>query len=251
VTLLTAQERASLGQYNGVNAALDIAQRLTDAETLQCAGDSATSHVRLVAQPLAGDTIRVEAHGAMNRLGVWEVGCDVTLEFTTTGAVTTPGNIPVLLGASLAESAQALALAITRSTIQAVVAEAHALDLGVTDVCHSTPGASLLLSSPAPASRIAIQNNQEGLPLDSYVLIIRRRTITAEDVARGRLRFDTGWSTIVEGFASIYTSSTDQTANPYNGTKTFNAGVLELGQGTGSGAFSAGNILQIILLGIR
>jgi hypothetical protein len=251
VALLTAEERASLARFNIVNGVINLGQRLTDASTLQCYGDSATSHARLVTQPQAGDTVRVEAHGAMNRLGVWDVGCDVTLEFTMTGAVTTPGNIPVLLGASLAQTAQALALVITRSTVQAVVAEAHAIDLGVVDITHNTPGAALLLSSPAPASRIVLQNNQEGLPLDCYVMIIRKRTITAEDVQRGRIRFDTGWTKIVEGFASLYASSSDQSPNNYTGQISYTGGVLELSQGTGSGQFLSGNVMHLYLLGVQ
>jgi hypothetical protein len=250
MALLTRAEMDLLAQFNAVNGALNVAQRLRDAETLQCAGDTATSHIRLVTLPLAGDTVRVEAHGGVNRLGIWDVGCVVTLEFTTTGAVTTPGNMPVLIGPDLGQTAQALALAITRSTIQAVVAEAHAIDLGVTDICHNTAGASLTVSTVS-GGRCVTQDNNEQLPLDSYVMIIRRRTISSEDVARGRIRFDTGWSSIVEGFASLYRSGTDQSPQPFNGQITMNAGILELQQGTGAGVFSTNNIMQLTLLGVR
>jgi hypothetical protein len=164
--------------------------------------------------------------------------------------VQTPGAIAVLIGATLAACATALAQAITPTTTNAVVAEAHSVDTNIVDITHNTPGASLTLSSSAP-SRIVTQNNQEGLPLGEYVYIIRKRTITDEDVIRGRIRFDTGWASIIEGWASLYRSAQDQTPENYNGTVSTNLGILELTQGTGTGTWSAGSILQLQLLGIR
>jgi hypothetical protein len=250
VALLTASERAELARFSTVNQSVNLGQRVADAQTLQFYGDSATSHVRLAALPQATDTLRLEAGGAMDRTGVFDPGCDVTYEFTSTGAVQTPGAIAVLIGATLAACATALAQAITPTTTNAVVAEAHSIDTAIVDICHNTPGASLTLSSSAP-SRIVTQNNQEGLPLGEYVYIIRKRTITNEDVTRGRLRFDTGWTSIVEGFASLYRSIQDQTPENYNGTVSMVQGVLELTQGTGTGQWAAGSILQLQLLGVR
>jgi hypothetical protein len=250
MALLTAQERAELARFSVVNEHVQLGQRVADAQTLQFYGDSATSHVRLAALPQATDTLRLEAGGAMDRTGVFDPGCDVTYEFTSTGLVTTPGAIPVLIGATLAACALSLAQAITPTTTNAVVAEAHSIDTNIVDVCHNTPGASLTLSTVS-GGRIVVQNNAEQLPLGEYFYIIRKRIISSEDVIRGRLRFDTGWASIIEGWASLYRSAQDQTPENYNGTVSTNLGILELKQGTGTGTWSAGSVLQIQLLGIR
>jgi len=250
MALLTANERALLSQYSTENQAVQLGQRLADASTLQFYGDSATAHVRLAALPLAGDTLTLLAGSAVDRLGLWDQGCSATYEFTTSGTVAA-GNVPVLIGATPAATATALAAAMQGTTTNAVVAEAHPVDTTTVDLTHNTPGAVLTLATTAPAARIVAQNNSEQLPLGEYVFIIRKRTITAEDVARGRIRFDTGWSQIVEGFASLYRSSTDQTPENYNGTTTMTAGVLELTQGTAAGTWAAGSVIQMILLGIR
>jgi hypothetical protein len=251
MALLTLAEMNMLSRYSPENRAINLGQRLSDASTLQCFGDSATSHARIATNPLAGDTVSLLAGSGLDRTGVFDVGSQATYEFTTIpDTVQTPGNVPVLIGATPTESTTNLTAAMQRTTKNAVVCEQHALNTTVVDVCHNDPGCTLTLSTLS-GGRIIVQNNNEQLALDQYVFIIRRRVISAEDVSRGRLRFDTGWSQIVEGFASIYSSSTDQTANPYNGTKTLNAGILELSQGTASGTWSAGNVLQMILLGIR
>ena len=189
MALLTAEERASLGRFNVINQHLDIAQRLTDAETIQCVGDTATAHARLLALPQPGDTLRVEGSGALDRTGSFVPGCDVTYEFTT-GPPVSAGHVPVLIGATPAETATTLAAIITRTTTLPVVAAAHSIDTTTVDVCHTIPGAPLTLSSSA-GGRCVTQSNNEQLPIDCYVLILRRRTITAEDVARGSIRFDT------------------------------------------------------------
>jgi hypothetical protein len=58
---MTAAERTILNLAQPANLAVDLAQRISDASTLQCAGRVATSHVRLAQQPQAGDTLLVEA----------------------------------------------------------------------------------------------------------------------------------------------------------------------------------------------
>jgi hypothetical protein len=251
MALLTLAEMNMLSRYSPENRAINLGQRLSDASTLQCFGDSATSHARIATNPLAGDTVSLLAGSGLDRTGVFDVGSQATYEFTTIpDTVQTPGNVPVLIGATPTESATNLTAAMQRTTKNAVVCEQHAVDTTVVDVCHNDPGCTLTLSTVS-GGRILTQNNNEQLALDQYVFIIRRRTLTAEDVARGRIRFDTGWSQIVEGFASLYRSPQDQTPENYNGTISMVVGVLELTQGTGTGQWSAGSVLQMTLLGIR
>ena len=249
MALLTADERASLRRFNAVNEAVQVGQRLSDASTLQCMGDTATGHIRLVSNVQIGDSIAVFAGAACNRQAVFIPGSDITYEFSSTGSVT-PGNLPVLLGATSAQSAINLAEIIARTQCTVVRAEAHPVDTNVVDIVHIVPGGVLTLTAQA-ANRIAVQSNNEGLAPADFVMIMRKRTISAEDVARGRIRFDTGWSKIVEGFASLYRSSTDQTAENFNGVVTYDSGKLELAQGTGTGQFLAGNVMHLMLLGMR
>ena len=249
MALLTASERRFLNHATPANWSVGIGQHLHDASTLQCMGDTATSHVRLAATPLPGDLVVLVAGGVTGADGLWSPGSNATYEFTSTGTVVA-GNVPVLIGSTAMQSASNLAAAMQAPTMRPVVtAEAHPLD-AVVDVTHNTYGASLSLSSVS-GGRLVTQDNREELAPAEFVFILRRRTITAEDVARGRLRFDTGWTSIVEGFASLYRFYQNQTPENYNGTISMVQGVLELTQGTGTGTWSAGSILQIQLLGIR
>jgi hypothetical protein len=58
---MTASERQLLNLATPSNTIVDLARRVSDASTLQCAGRVATSHVRLAQQPQDGDTVVVEA----------------------------------------------------------------------------------------------------------------------------------------------------------------------------------------------
>jgi hypothetical protein len=123
-------------------------------------------------------------------------------------------------------------------------------DTATVDVCHLVPGAALTLTASAGA-RLVVQNNQEQLPQGAYALYVLRRTVTAEDVARGSVRIQTGWSTLLNGFARLYTSASDQAPDPYNGQATITGGVLSLEQGSGSGTWGAGNVIELTLFGVR
>jgi hypothetical protein len=197
VALLTASERRVLNHATPANWAVDIGQHLANGGTLQCPGDTATSHCRLAANPLAGDTLTLVAGGAYGRDGLWAPGGCATYEFTATGQAS-PGNVPVLIGATPGDTASNLAAAMQAPAMRAVVsAEAHPLDAAVVDITHNTFGASLAVSSVS-GGRIVTQDNREELPPSEYVFIIRRRTLTNEDVLRGLIRFDTGWSRLVD-----------------------------------------------------
>jgi hypothetical protein len=241
-----------LNQSQPANLAVDLARRVSDASTLQCAGRPATSHVRLAQQPQDGDTLRVEAHPGEQE-GVLVPGLTCTYRFTTTGTVP-DDTVPVVIGASVTETASALAQAINGQ--QSGVLRA-AVDGSTVDCTHRTPGAALGLTAaagtpadPPPSARLVVQNNQEQLPQGPYHLYVLRRTVTAEDVSRGTLRVDTGLTTLLSGFARLYTSASDQTPDPFNGQATITGGVLTLGQGTGNGTWSSGNVVELLLFGV-
>jgi hypothetical protein len=58
---LIRYERPILTNATPAYALTDFAARLANASTLQCQGRPGTGHVRLVANPLAGDQIHVAA----------------------------------------------------------------------------------------------------------------------------------------------------------------------------------------------
>jgi hypothetical protein len=58
---MTASERTLLNLATPAHMMVDLAGRVSEASTLQCAGRVATSHVRLAQQPQDGDTLVVEA----------------------------------------------------------------------------------------------------------------------------------------------------------------------------------------------
>jgi hypothetical protein len=66
---MTASDRQLLNLATPANTLVDLARRVSEASTLQCAGRVATSHVRVANQPMDGDTLLVE--GARRRT------CDV------------------------------------------------------------------------------------------------------------------------------------------------------------------------------
>jgi hypothetical protein len=247
--MLTAYERYVLTNATPGNAYCNFGQRLEDSSTVQCAGRPGTGHLRLTATPLAGDTVTVIAVLAEVDAQVMR-GDGATFVFTSTPLAVAPPQVGVLLGPDAATSAGNLAQVMTGRLSAVLTAARHAQDTTVVDIAHLTPGGQLVLQATAP-TRLVIQNNGEQLPKDHYHLYILRRTVTAEDVARGRIRINTGLSQLLNAFASLYTDAQDQLPNPYNGVYTFTGGVLEFGQGSGNGQFVLGNVIELTAFGLR
>ena len=130
-----------------------------------------------------------------------------------------------------------------------LTAVAHPTDLGVVDVCHLVPGAALVLTASG-GTRLVVQNNGEQLDVGHYAFYMLNRTLSAEDVSRGRVRLDTGLRQIVVAFGDLYRSATDTTPETYTGVITSRGGVIELTQGTASGVFGAGNVAHFLVLGV-
>jgi hypothetical protein len=245
---MTQAERQLLNLATPSNLMVNLASRVSDASTLQCAGRVATSHARLTQQPVDGDQLVVVASPGEHD-GILVPGLSCTYTFTATGSVPA-GTVPVAIGATIPATTSTLASTIQGQQGSVLSAAAHPTDVGVVDCTHLTPGAALTLTASGGA-RLVVQNNQEQLPQGAYHLYVLRRTVTAEDVGRGSIRIDTGWTTLLNGFARLYTSATDQTPDPYTGQASITSGVLTLSQGTGNGTFALGNIIELTLFGVR
>jgi hypothetical protein len=228
------------------NQMVNLAQRVSDASTLQSPGRVATAHYRLVSQPLAGDTVQVQV-GPVTSDGTFTAGSSVTYTFTTTGSVP-DATIPVPIGPDLATTTATLAQTIMGQQSAVLIAAAHAVDVGVVDVAGLVPGAAVTIA--ASGLGVTVQNNSEALGKQQYQFWVLRRTVTPEDVTRGRLRCVTGCRTILATLVRLTAGPQDLTPDPYNGVITTDGGVIELAQGSGTGRFIAGNILEIQAYGV-
>jgi len=246
MAVLTASERAILTNAMPANAMVNLGQRLADAGSLMSAGRVATGHIRVGTNAVDTDTVTIAASGA-TRDGVFVPGSTVTYEFETTGGVTA-GNIQVTPGGTAALTATALAAAVGSAQGGVVRAVAHATNTTVVDVAHQVPGGTLTITTSS-GGRLLVQSNAEGLAKGEVQLYTLRRTVTAEDVTRGRIRLDTGLTTLLSTSLRLLTSATDQTVIPYNGTLSTTGGVVELPQGTAGGVFAANHILDVTAFG--
>jgi hypothetical protein len=237
VTLLTSSMPAAV--------ATNLGQRLANAGTLQTIGRLATGHIRLATNPNDADTVTILAAGAVQD-GVFLPGSQATYEFEVSGGVQ-PGNILVPRGATAALSAQALATAIQGGHANCTAA-LHPTDAAVVDVAQQVQGAALTLSTTG-GPRVVVQANNEGLPKGEYQLYLLRRTVTAEDVARLRIRINTGLSAVLTLVVRLFLSATDLTPDNYNAAPQITGGIIELPQGTASGIFNANNIVELLVFG--
>ena len=97
MALLTRYERQILTNATPAYALTDCAARLANASTWQCQGRPGTGHVRLVANPLAGDQIHVAAQPVTaDERGY--AGSGVVYRFTSSGTAPA-GEVPVVIGA--------------------------------------------------------------------------------------------------------------------------------------------------------
>jgi hypothetical protein len=244
---LSPLQRQAVSTSSPIARTLDLGGRLAVAESLRWAGRIATAHVRLVSLPTEGDTIAVTL-GAGARRGAPSPPGSVLCEFDADGSVQA-GAVPVLLGPTPDATALALARALTVQLGRVLTAAVHPLDTAVIDVAARTPGASLALTTTAPAARVVVQNNGNDMDDQPRVLWMLTRTVSDEDIVRGLVRMDTGLRSLSALLVTTYAGANDTTSKPYNGTSTLTGGVLEATIGTAAGALVAGNILQLVILG--
>ena len=104
-------------------------------------------------------------------------------------------------------------------------------------------GTTLALAESTAGARVAVQDNAEEVAAADRVLYPIRRTVTTEDVTRGRIRIDTGLSNIDSYSVDILTSATDYTRIAWaGGAATVTGGVLELDNAGGTD-WAAGNVV--------
>lgn len=192
----------------------DNFSRIINDSIVRWKGAPAYGHVRMTANANDGDTVTVTVSGVA-----------VIYEFDNDASITA-GNISVTIGGSAATSAANLATAITANQPLAVSATQHATDTTVVDILALESGASFSLATNA-AARITVQDNGGEMAEDLLYLWARSYTVTAEDVSRGRVRFETGFDDITYTLFRIRTSTSDNTEIGWTGTASTSGGAVE------------------------
>jgi hypothetical protein len=210
---------------------LDVGGQLRDAHTLQHPGRVATGHIRIATNPNDADTVTMNSR-------VFEID---------TGDGVTAGNVLVTRGGSAALTAVALAAALNRYFAHAYVITVHGTDTTVIDIAARTPGTALTLATTS-GGRMVVQDNAEEVAKGDYQLYLLRRSVTAEDDVRDRVRVDTGLSAILEYAYRIRTSATNNTEVAWDGAVTVDGGVVEF-DNTGSTDLAAGHIIHLLVVG--
>ena len=195
------------------------------------AGRPATGHIRMLAAGNDADTITVTVGAAA-----------VVYELESGGGVT-GGNIAVTIGGTAAETATNLRAAINTNQSGVLASAVHGTDTDTVDVRVLVAGTTLALAESTAGARVAVQDNAEEVAAADRVLYPIRRTVTTEDVTRGRIRIDTGLSNIDSYSVDILTSATDYTRIAWaGGAATVTGGVLELDNAGGTD-WAAGNVV--------
>jgi hypothetical protein len=246
MTLLTAGEQVKINKTTPSFKHFAVAERLTAAQTLQAPGRPATGHVRVATNPNDTDTLTITAVETLPN-GATRSSSKI-YEIEVTGGVTA-GHVAVTKGGTAALTATALAAAILATQGHLLAAVAHATDTTVVDLRLRTPGARLTLATSS-GGRLVVQDNAEELLPGELQLYAVRRTVTAEDDTRDRVRIDTGLATIVSYTLRISTSATNNTELAWDGATTVTGGVIEL-DNTGSTDLAANNIIALVAVGTR
>ncbi len=193
------------------------------------AGRCATAHVRLLAGGNDGDTLTIE------------VGAAQTIYELDSGGGVTPGNVAVTIGGTPAETATNLQAAIDGEQGTLLASAVHGTDTDTIDLRVLAAGTALVLAESTAGARIAAQDNAEEQATGQRYAYRVLRTVTAEDLARGRVRVDTGLS-------SVEWVLEDVSRAGWDGTVTLVGGIAEF---TVGGAFplQAGDTVEAIALG--
>lgn len=206
-------------------------------------GRLATGHIRLSGNPADTDTVTI----TLTRPDASTIVR--TFEFDSNGAITS-GNVSVTIGGSAAATATNLATAITGSFgSKELTGVVHGTDTVVVDVAMQQQDWVLTLAEVDSGGNIVLQDNAEELASELQHLWQHSRTITTEDVARGRVRVDTGLTTVRFYLFRVRKASNDNTEIAYNGTISTSGGVIEFDDNGGTD-MAAANILDLLVLGV-
>lgn len=212
------------------------ASRVNWGEGLLDQGRPATGHVRIAVNANDADTLTITAGGLA-----------VVYEFESAGGVTA-GRVPVTIGGSAGATATNLRAAILANQGHLLNSAVHGTDTTVVDLALITPGGALTLAESTAGARVVVQDNAEELARAQRRPYGHRRTITAEDVTRGRLRVDTGLASLSYWRMNILTSATNSVRIAATGAQSASGGVLEMDNAGGT-AWSAGNVLDVLAWG--
>lgn len=199
-------------------------------EPVRDPGRKATGHIRLPANPADGDTVTVTVAGTA-----------VTYEFDSNNNVGI-NNIAVTIGADASATASALQAAIAANSAD-ITAVVHTTDTSVIDLRCDNAGDTLTLD--ATGTTVVQNNGGELTPADRYLYTVSR-TVTAEDVARGRVRVDTGLADAVSWLYRIRTAEDDNTEVAYSGAVSRYGGVFEFD----ASDLAAGNVIDLWVFGL-
>lgn len=200
-------------------------------------GRQATGHIRVAVLPNDADTVTVTVAGVAT-----------VYEFDNNASVGA-GNVAVTIGGTAAITATNLANAIKLNQAGRIAAAAHGTDTSVVDVRVLSAGATLALAESTAGARVVAQDNGEELSPAVLLAYAGSRTLTAEDVTRGRVRFDTGFASVRLWQAIIRESSASLFATSWNGAATLSGGVIEL-DNSGSEDWAAANVIEVLAHGV-
>lgn len=206
----------------------------TNVGMFYCDGRT-TGHVRLLTQPLEGDVITIT------------VGTIATRFEFDTDSIVAGGNIAVTIGATVAATAANLVAKIGSSIGLILSAFQNATDTNVVDMIAKLENASIIsLLESTGGVRFALQLNKEAQQGQVLYLYTVRRVVSAEDVSRGRIQFNTSFSALINYVYNMTVSATLATAiTTYAGTITENGGVLEFT----TSVLVAGNVIRLWVVG--
>lgn len=225
-----------LGVTTGKLAAAAVTEAKLGFEPVRDPGRSATGHVRLAAQPVDGDTVTVTVAGVA-----------VTYEFDSGGGVG-GGRVAVTIGVDEAATTTNLRTAINAQQGGVLASAVHGTDNRTVDLAVLTRGSTFSLAESTAGVRLVVQDNAEELTAADRYLFPLARTVTAEDVTRGRVRIDTRLTAITTYLFRLRTSATNNAEVAYNGTLTVTGGVIELDD-DGATDLAAGNVIDLIVVG--
>lgn len=201
--------------------------------TYNC-GEHTTGHVRFLSQPLEGDIVTITVGSLTTRF-----------EFDTDTVLSSTEHVAVTIGANLTTTVTNFVAAIGRSIGLVLAAFQSATQTGVADVIVTHDDTALAFLESTAGARIATQSNGETREGAAVYLYAVRRTVTAEDIARGIVRFHTPFSSVINYLYNMTSSATLGTAVPYAGTISENGGVLEFT----SSVLAIGNVIRFWALG--
>jgi archaellum component FlaF (FlaF/FlaG flagellin family) len=176
-------------------------------------GRPGTAHIRMFAPVVNGDTISITANGTIATYVAANPVLNPT-DYLNTG-------VPAV---------DIIALQAVMQAMQGanIVSAVHAVDTTVIDLRSVVAGPLLVALVGFGAASVAAQNNYEQLTPASRNIWQFRRTVTAEDVLRTRVRFDTGLTNIRGYVLRVIAAAADNTEILYDGTITITGGVIDM-----------------------